>query len=710
MSYSTTASPAEPSPQPFVLSSPDRVLVRALPHSLASTNKKVTLSLRRTPSSSSSTSTSASITSPSLPFSPTSPTYTTISSSVDYLSGAPTNKSVSTSHSNVVSEPSTAPQNSQITNTQQQQHQRRNMISTLTSSIQEHDLLYSPTPRILQRPSPSPLITTAATSTTTSSGTRPSVSTVRKYSAQFHKNGMPIKSAMKTPPAVLHPPSTLGMGRPLSIRSHSSPVPLSSPKFVHFNTQLEHVRLFLQGETPSCVSERETLVDSRQHSMMSDIELTMPNWSPVSVEAFQRSVQADHHPHSGFSSVSSSPMRVEKVHLSEDQTELEGKILVQNIAFHKHVSVRYTADFWQTYTEVNAEYEESVSGQHGSTCGGAAVDRFSFEVPLEMEKSTVEKTFCMAVRYQVNGREFWDSNQGMNYQIECKRVVVVAQPASSLSSAAAMAMASGTAAGSANLMTTMTASDLAKHMNSLILGSPLPDYSKPVLKKKLANRYDLSTSLSAAYNQSITIPVRSTYHSNINSLNSSNTKAIDIPLMTTSTPASQSAYRASEYITPSSASPQHYHRSLYASSPKFLSPYMAAAASPPDHFHVGYDQVSLINKRGSRNSWNVDLEGSGASPNTTNHSPARSQSYPAGFYGAYSSSPKGSAPISIPVSHHHQHQYHQVAAVTSAAARPAVGSSSYFDLVDRYCFYESSPHTSPYSSYPNSPPAPCIRG
>ncbi|KAF9107101.1 hypothetical protein BGX27_008873, partial [Mortierella sp. AM989] len=601
MSFST--SPAEPLSQPFVLSSSDRVLVRALPHPLPPTNKKVTLSLRRTSPSQHSTQ----------PLSPSSSSTTSLT------------------------EPSTAPQNSQIANSQ-----RRTMISTLTSSIQEQDVIFSPPPPRcvtaiapvsqalrLERPSLSPLVTTATVEHPTQN--TPSIVT-RKYSAQFHKNGMPIKSALKSPAITPTVPN-----RPLAIRSYSSPTLLTSPKYVHFNTQLEHVRLFLQGEMPSCVSERETIMDARQHDRSTcDIKITQPNWTSASVDTF-KPVDIN----SG-----TAPMRIESITLSEDQSEFQGKILVQNIAFHKHVSVRYTSDFWQTNAEVSAEFEESISG--------SSIDRFSFIIPLDMDRSAVEKTYCMAVRYQVIGREFWDSNNGKNYQIECKRVVVA--PSSAV------------------------ASDLSKHMNTLLLGSPLPDYGKPVLRKKLANRYDLSTSLSAAYSQPNTVPIRS---SNLK------TDSTFVP----STPASQTAYRASEYITPSTPSPQNYHHSLYASSPKFANSYISAA-SPPDQFHLGYDQVSLDRsfngKRGGvRNSWNVEMEAS-------HPPPQRSQSFPNGFYGSYSSSPKGSAPISIP-------------STRAQASRPAVGSSGYFDLVDRYCFYESSPHTSPYSSYSNSPPAPCIR-
>ncbi|KAF9312025.1 hypothetical protein BG003_006720 [Podila horticola] len=409
------------------------------------------------------------------------------------------------------------------------------------------------------------------------------------------KNGLPIKSALKSPSSPAPRPST--------IRSYSSSSIMTSPKYVHFNSQLEHVRLFLQGETPSCVSERETVVDAR-NTTTSNIQLTLPNWTPVAAGSFQPgNIDAD-----------AAPLRVESVILSDDQTELKGKVLIQNIAFHKHVCVRFTTDFWRTQSEISAEFAESIPG--------SPLDRFTFVIPLNMEKAAVEKTFCLAVRYQVIGREFWDSNNGMNYQVECKRVVV-AQPQNS--------------------------KDLSKQINNILLSSR-PDYGKPVLKKK-SGRYDLSSSLSAAYQH---------------------------PVKVVHTPANQSAYRPSEYITPQS--PPGYHTSLYASSPKFASPYLSAA-SPPEHIHLGFEQLSLdpTSKRGTRSSWATrEIEPMG---------PTRSQSLP--------STLETTSPIAIPSSH---------------GNRPAVGSSSYYDFVDRYCFYESSPHTSPYSSYPNSPPATCIRG
>ncbi|KAF9164803.1 hypothetical protein BGX21_001596 [Mortierella sp. AD011] len=535
--------PTDKHTQPFVLASPDRVLFRTLPHPLPSTNKRVTLSLKRSPAQ----------------------------------------------NTLVTAEPSSAPLNSQSSNTYRHTTNMPPPITTPTTA--------APTPSsnnnnnntnsYPDRSAPQ-VITTPSTP----------ITPVRKQSPPLLKNGLPLKSAMKTPPITT-------CTRLSPIRSQSSPClsSLSSPKFVHFNSKLEHVRLFLQGEMPSCVADRETITDAGDNNVnTSDIKLKLINWNPVANGAFEP-VNID---------AGEAPLRVENVELSQDQTELIGTILVQNIDFHKHVSVRYTIDYWQTKSEVNAEYKESIPS--------SALDRFVFRIALDMEKSIVEKTFCFAVRYQVIGREFWDSNNGMNYQVECKRVVVSApQPVS----------------------------DLSKQMNSILLASQIQDYSKPVLKKKVGNsRYDLSSSLSAA--------TRST------------------PVRYDGFPVSQTAYRPSEYITPIQ-SPPGYHTSLYASSPKFINPYMSAA-SPPEHFHVGFDQLTIESLSSKKDGREAEFSS-----------------------GLYSSSPAKSSPINIPAGQH-------------GATNPHVDSSSYYDLVDRYCFYKSSPHSSPYSSYSSSPSTPCIRG
>ncbi|KAF9437813.1 hypothetical protein BGZ76_010977 [Entomortierella beljakovae] len=503
-------------PQSFLLSSPDRVVFRTLSHPLASTNKRVTLSLKRTPTPN-------------------------------------------------TTEPGTPPPNSQSPNTYRQSSSNQSRFSTNTES---NTYPNKPTPQIITLPSTP-------------------VGPIRKQSVPLHKNGLPVKSAMKSPVT-----ATFSCTNPLStkslFRSQSSPC-LTSPKFVHFNSNLEHVRLFLQGETPSCVADRETIIDAGDRdSKTSEIKLRLVNWNPIASDSF-KPANID----SG-----EAPLRVENIALSQDQTELNGTILVQNIAFHKVVSVRYTVNFWQTKSEVNAEFKESIPG--------SAMDRFAFKIALDMEKSSVEKTFCFAVCYQVIGREFWDSNNGMNYQVECKRVVV-------------------------ETPSPTTTAVMSKQKSNSILSSQIQDFSKPVLKKATNNRYDLSSSLSAAYNQPSGLSTRSRF------------TRPDI------LPATQSAYRPSEYITPIQPLPG-FDGSLYATSPKFQTSYISTI-SPPEHLHFDFDKLSV----------NANV-----------------------------------SPIAIP---------------SNQTGRPNLGSPSYYDFVDRYCFYESSPHSSPISSYPNSPSTPCtIRG
>ncbi len=89
---------------------------------------------------------------------------------------------------------------------------------------------------------------------------------------------------------------------------------------------------------------------------------------------------------------------------------LVGTIKVKNIAFHKTVKVRATFDSWQTSTDVMASYVDN------SAVSGGLLDTFSFtlNVPPNLD---VRKKVQFAVMYAVEGREFWDNNNGLNYEV-----------------------------------------------------------------------------------------------------------------------------------------------------------------------------------------------------------------------------------------------------------------------------------------------------
>lgn len=79
---------------------------------------------------------------------------------------------------------------------------------------------------------------------------------------------------------------------------------------------------------------------------------------------------------------------------------------VQNYAFSKEVSVRFTFNKWLSFTETHAK--------HTSHAEDGCTDRF--EMRVHVPKRVRELEF--ALRYQVGGKEFWDNNQAQNYRVE----------------------------------------------------------------------------------------------------------------------------------------------------------------------------------------------------------------------------------------------------------------------------------------------------
>jgi len=93
---------------------------------------------------------------------------------------------------------------------------------------------------------------------------------------------------------------------------------------------------------------------------------------------------------------------------------IDGVIRVANIAYDKHVSVRYTLNGWLEFTDVPAAYI------HGSSSG--STDQFRFTITLPNNFGLINNAVEFSVRYEVgsgNSSVFWDSNFGANYRVEC---------------------------------------------------------------------------------------------------------------------------------------------------------------------------------------------------------------------------------------------------------------------------------------------------
>ncbi|GBM57032.1 Glycogen-binding subunit 76A [Araneus ventricosus] len=76
---------------------------------------------------------------------------------------------------------------------------------------------------------------------------------------------------------------------------------------------------------------------------------------------------------------------------------------VMNWGFNKKVVARYSMDNWKSSQDINASYV-SDSSKDG-------MDSFAFNIFLSQQRCNVE----FALRYTVNGRDYWDNNSGKNY-------------------------------------------------------------------------------------------------------------------------------------------------------------------------------------------------------------------------------------------------------------------------------------------------------
>jgi hypothetical protein len=99
--------------------------------------------------------------------------------------------------------------------------------------------------------------------------------------------------------------------------------------------------------------------------------------------------------------------------VSSDNRNLVGTIAVQNLAFNKLVVARFTLDYWKTTSEVLADYNYDVRRRQNDGC-----DRFNFSIKLVDLANLEKKTMFFCIRYNVNGQEYWDNNQGINYQVD----------------------------------------------------------------------------------------------------------------------------------------------------------------------------------------------------------------------------------------------------------------------------------------------------
>jgi hypothetical protein len=112
-------------------------------------------------------------------------------------------------------------------------------------------------------------------------------------------------------------------------------------------------------------------------------------------------------------------VKLERLWVSADEKSFLGSVAVANLAAEKSVTCRFTFDHWETISEVHAQYAHSLPGTNIQN----ELDRFLFtlELPDVAPVYPGIKTFHCCIRYIVNGQEFWDDNNSLNYQVSFRR-------------------------------------------------------------------------------------------------------------------------------------------------------------------------------------------------------------------------------------------------------------------------------------------------
>lgn len=162
-------------------------------------------------------------------------------------------------------------------------------------------------------------------------------------------------------------------------------------KTVRFSDTIEHIRLFYQWEAPTTATTiswsqqlngHKKTVDTNSGLLLSTANAHANEKAVVQLEYF--SVQPN-----------------------QQHQVVTGQCCVVNLAFEKHVIVRYTFDNWRTFVDMDAVYQGPCSSNNSKDC-------FSFSFVWH-DKADENQQVQFALRYIVNGQEFWDNNNGQNY-------------------------------------------------------------------------------------------------------------------------------------------------------------------------------------------------------------------------------------------------------------------------------------------------------
>ncbi|RDB24260.1 hypothetical protein Hypma_008575 [Hypsizygus marmoreus] len=291
------------------------------------------------------------------------------------------------------------------------------------------------------------------------------------------KSGQLVKSSLKSSKSL----SVIVKG----VSSKSEPNTPTHTKAVHFDSKLEHVKLFLAEQKPLAVSRDGSPTDDTSGTdsdfpsfIFGDTRKTLEMKVPNMPRCVDRNAD----------------VALEELALAPDAMSIVGRARVRNIAYSKWLVARFTFDEWQTTSEVTAKYLDSVDSEF---------DRFVFTIRLNDLLARIgEKRLYLALRYTVAGRELWDNNRGKNYLAEFSRIVP----------SPVLPKVKGRISEDESSATESDIADLKDKLEKVALGQEKKptSLSSSFLSQSLATRYDFGTSLKEPWNPSteFTSPLR----------------------------------------------------------------------------------------------------------------------------------------------------------------------------------------------------------
>lgn len=275
----------------------------------------------------------------------------------------------------------------------------------------------------------------------------------------FLSNGKPLKSSLKSSPST----SSIPDGRSMHLRVRSAPTTPFLSKNVHFPEKkedgLESVRVFSLKAKPASLSQSggdDTETETETESIRFPVPRSGGTYSLIPGR-FPLNFDIDYESPGATSAIPTpNPPAYANIHfesvafeqsaspsspLVPSSPHLTGTILVRNVAYEKHVAVRFTLDDWQTTSEVSAHHVESVpvppwETTQSCTLGDAVGlianassapstwDRFSFSIRLDDYAYKLhQRVLWLVGRYTTTGDGggvWWDNNSGSNYRIGFK--------------------------------------------------------------------------------------------------------------------------------------------------------------------------------------------------------------------------------------------------------------------------------------------------